>query len=119
MRGVSKGSTFVLKAVNQNSGKQLTGSWMGLTRQACPTEVHVQVGTQSISLLPWATVNGSIEAAKAIIADLLTFCADRGCYYYYGRDTLSSDIPISSSSGAWTPQTPRMSSIASRSRAGT
>jgi hypothetical protein len=47
----------------------------------------VQVGTQDISPLSWAIESGSLEAARAIIKDLLTIRADRD-NYYYGMDDL-------------------------------
>merc|ERR1719188_2946425 len=47
--------------------------------------LNIQVGTQSISPLLWALETGSLEAAKAIIIDLLTIRADRD-RYYYGMD---------------------------------
>jgi len=49
--------------------------------------LNIQVGTQSISPLLWAIETGSLEAARAIIQDLLTIRADRD-RYYYGLDTL-------------------------------
>merc|ERR1711959_557963 len=42
----------------------------------------VQVGTQNISPLSWSIESGKVEAAGAIIKDLLTFRADRDRYYY-------------------------------------
>jgi hypothetical protein len=44
--------------------------------------LNVQVGTQTISPLLWALETGSLEAARAMIVDLLTFRADRDHYYY-------------------------------------
>merc|ERR1719210_2170947 len=44
--------------------------------------LNIQVGTQSISPLLWSIETGSLEAAKAIIIDLLTIRADRDQYYY-------------------------------------
>merc|ERR1719440_2309603 len=49
--------------------------------------LNIQVGTQSISPLLWAIETGSLEAAKTMIIDLLTFRADRD-HYYYGMDTM-------------------------------
>ena len=37
----------------------------------------LQVGTQQISPLSWAIESGSLEAARAMIQDLLTIRADR------------------------------------------
>jgi len=52
----------------------------------------VQVGTQSISPLAWSVESGALEAATAIITDLLTFRADRD-RYYYGMDDLFKRHP--------------------------
>jgi len=54
--------------------------------------LNIQVGTQSISPLMWSIETGSLEAAKAIIVDLLTIRADRD-RYYYGMDILFERHP--------------------------
>lgn len=54
--------------------------------------LNIQVGTQSISPLLWAIETGSLEAARAIITDLLIIRADRD-RYYYGMDTLFERHP--------------------------
>jgi hypothetical protein len=88
VRTITEGSTIVMKAINTNSVKQLKraigcaprgerASWM----------LIVQVGTQSISPLSWSIESGALEAALAMIQDLLTFRADRD-RYYYGMDQL-------------------------------
>ncbi len=44
--------------------------------------LNITVGTQSISPLLWSIKSGALEAAQAIIQDLLTIRADRDrCYY--------------------------------------
>ena len=58
--------------------------------------LEVQVGTQSISPHLWAIEADRLEAAKAIIMDLLVIRADRG-WCDYGMDVLferHSDIII-------------------------
>eukprot|EP00929_Paragymnodinium_shiwhaense_P020516 TRINITY_DN13656_c0_g3_i1.p1 TRINITY_DN13656_c0_g3~~TRINITY_DN13656_c0_g3_i1.p1 ORF type:complete len:1057 (-),score=288.00 TRINITY_DN13656_c0_g3_i1:269-3439(-) len=83
VRTIIQGSTLVMKAINANSGKQMQkaldiaprgdrANWMLL----------VQVGTQSISPLEWSIKSGSLDAASAMLQDLLTIRADRDRYYY-------------------------------------
>ena len=50
--------------------------------------LYIQVGTTSSSPLMWAIEIGSMEAAHAIVVDLLTFRVDRQ-RDYYGMDTTS------------------------------
>eukprot|EP00929_Paragymnodinium_shiwhaense_P020513 TRINITY_DN13656_c0_g2_i2.p1 TRINITY_DN13656_c0_g2~~TRINITY_DN13656_c0_g2_i2.p1 ORF type:complete len:620 (-),score=126.44 TRINITY_DN13656_c0_g2_i2:399-2150(-) len=87
VRTVIQGSTLVMKAINQNSGHMMNkaleiaprgvrASWMLL----------VQVGTQSISPLEWSIKSGSLDAAGAMLVDLLTIRADRDKYYYPKED---------------------------------
>jgi len=87
VRTILEGSTIVMKAINGNSGKQLRkavgcaprgkrASWM----------LNITVGTQSISPLYWSIESGALEAAQAIIEDLLTIRADRDRYYYASDD---------------------------------
>jgi len=87
-RVINEGSTIVMKAINANSAKQLKKA-VGCAPRGKRTlwMLNVQVGTQSISPLMWAIETGSLEAAKAIIVDLLTIRADRD-RYYYGMDTM-------------------------------
>ena len=54
--------------------------------------ISIQVGTQSISPLMWSIERDSMESARAIITDLLTFRANRDrCYYQI--DTLFDRHP--------------------------
>merc|ERR1719203_679405 len=87
-RVINEGSTIVMKAINANSGKQLKKA-VGCAPRAKRAlwMLNIQVGTQSISPLLWGIEAGSLEAAKAIIVDLLTIRADRD-RYYYGMDAL-------------------------------
>jgi len=87
-RVINEGSTIVMKAINANSAKQVKKA-VGCAPRGKRTlwMLNVQVGTQSISPLMWAIETGSLEAAKAIIVDLLTIRADRD-RYYYGMDTM-------------------------------
>jgi len=79
---------IVMKAINMNSAKQLKKAVACAPRgKRTLWMLNVQVGTQSISPLLWAIETGSLEAAKAIIIDLLTIRADRE-RYYYGMDTM-------------------------------
>jgi len=92
-RVITEGSTIVMKAINQNSEKQLRRAVSCAPRgKRALWMLNVQVGTQSISPLLWAIETGSLEAAKAIIQDLLTIRADRD-RYYYGMDVLFERHP--------------------------
>jgi hemoglobin-like flavoprotein len=93
VRTITEGSTIVMKAINSNNTKQLSkaiscaprgerNSWLLL----------VQVGTQNISPLLWSVESGALEAANAIITDLLSIRADRD-KYYYGMDDLFKRHP--------------------------
>merc|ERR1719210_3006192 len=87
-RVINEGSTIVMKAINANSAKQLKKAVSCAPRgKRALWMLNVQVGTQSISPFMWAIETGSLEAAKAIIQDLLTIRADRD-RYYYGMDIL-------------------------------
>lgn len=92
-RVINEGSTIVMKAINMNSAKQLRKAVGCAPRgKRALWMLNIQVGTQSISPLVWAIETGSLEAAKAIITDLLTIRADRD-RYYYGMDTMFSRHP--------------------------
>jgi len=92
-RVINEGSTIVMKAINGNSGKQLRKAVSCAPRgQRALWMLNVQVGTQSISPLMWAIETGGLEAAKAIIEDLLTIRADRD-RYYYGMDAMFERHP--------------------------
>jgi hypothetical protein len=87
VRTIAEGSTIVMKAVNGNSGKMLKKAISCAPRgERASWMLEVQVGTQHISPLSWAIETGSLEAAKAMIDDLLTVRADRERYYYGMED---------------------------------
>merc|ERR1719401_3311662 len=87
-RVINEGSTIVMKAINANSSKQLKKAVSCAPRgKRAAWMLNIQVGTQSISPLMWAIETGSLEAAGAILDDLLTIRADRE-RYYYGMDTM-------------------------------
>eukprot|EP00435_Cladocopium_sp_Y103_P064572 s631_g26.t1 len=87
VRTIDEGSTLVMKAINLNSAKHIKRALTAAPRKRRATAMlKVTVGTQSISPLLWSIQSGSIEAAKAIIEDLLTFRADRDRYYYGVND---------------------------------
>ena len=101
---VSKGTTIVMKAINHNSGKQLEKAVGCAPRgKRALWMFNVQVGTQFISPSLWAIETSSIEAANAIIVDLLTIRAHRD-RYHYGMVTLFERYPDVSSACAWLPQ---------------
>jgi hemoglobin-like flavoprotein len=93
VRTINEGSTIVMKAVNANSGVQLRKALLSSPRgeraQWC---LKIQVGTHSISPLMWAIESGSLNAAKAIIQDLLLIRADRE-RYYFGADEIFGRHP--------------------------
>merc|ERR1719401_3128177 len=92
-RVINEGSTIVMKAINQNSGKQMKKAVSCAPRgKRASWMLNIQVGTQSISPLLWAIETGSLESAKAIIMDLLTIRADRD-RYYYGMDYMFERHP--------------------------
>jgi hemoglobin-like flavoprotein len=93
VRTITEGSTIVMKAVDANSASKLRKAVSCAPRcERAKWLLVVQVGTQSISPLEWAIQSGCLEAAKAIIEDLLTIRADRE-RYYYGVDQLFSHHP--------------------------
>jgi hypothetical protein len=93
VRTITEGSTIVMKAINTNSAKQLKKAIGCAPRGERATWLLlVQVGTQDISPLAWSIESGALEAAGAIINDLLTIRADRDCYYY-GMDNLFERHP--------------------------
>merc|ERR1719191_702361 len=82
-RVITEGSTIVMKAINQNSGKALKKAVSCAPRgKRALWSLNIQVGTQSISPFLWAIETGCLDAAKAIVVDLLTIRADRDSYYY-------------------------------------
>merc|ERR1719158_1478316 len=88
VRTITEGSTIVMKAINANSARMLNKAIGCAPRgERAAWMLVVQVGTQSISPLAWSVEAGNLEAAQAIIRDLLTFRADRD-RYYYGIDEL-------------------------------
>lgn len=83
VRTIQEGSTIVMKAINENSTKQLRKAVAIAPRgERAQWMLLIQVGSQKISPLYWAIQSGALEAADAIIRDLLTFRADRSKYYY-------------------------------------
>jgi hemoglobin-like flavoprotein len=93
VRTITEGSTIVMKAINANSQKMLRKAISCAPRgERAKWMLLVQVGTQSISPLAWAIESGNLEAAVAMIRDLLTFRADRD-RYYYGVDDLFNRHP--------------------------
>lgn len=87
VRTISEGSTVVMQAINSNSVAQLRRAVSCAPRGLRAQWVlKVEVGSQSISPLMWAIESGRLDAAKAIIEDLLTIRADRERYYYGVED---------------------------------
>jgi len=93
VRTIMEGSTIVMKAINANNRRQMSRAAACAPRGERATwMLTVQVGTQSISPLEWSISSGGLEAASAIIQDLLTIRADRD-RYYYGADELFKRHP--------------------------
>mmetsp|Transcript_73683 Transcript_73683/g.134860 ORF Transcript_73683/g.134860 Transcript_73683/m.134860 type:complete len:1147 (-) Transcript_73683:47-3487(-) len=83
VRTITEGCTIVMKAINNNSQKAMRKSIACAPRgERADWMLIVQVGTRSISPLAWSLESGNLEAATAIIKDLLSFRADRDRYYY-------------------------------------
>mmetsp|Transcript_101271 Transcript_101271/g.325457 ORF Transcript_101271/g.325457 Transcript_101271/m.325457 type:complete len:1383 (+) Transcript_101271:194-4342(+) len=88
VRTITEGSTIVMLAINVNSARQLRRAVVHAPRGSrAAWMLSVQVGTESISPLYSALERGSLEAAGAVLEDLLTIRADRD-RYYYGADEL-------------------------------
>ncbi|CAK9016556.1 unnamed protein product [Durusdinium trenchii] len=93
MRTIDEGSTLVMKAINMNSARHIIRALSDTPRKRrAMAMLKVTVGTQSISPLLWAIQSGSMEAAQAIVQDLLTIRADRD-RYYFGADDLFTRHP--------------------------
>jgi len=93
IRTITEGSTIVMKAIETNSAKRLQKAVQGASRgERAGWLLKVQVGNQSISPLLWSISSGCLEAASAIIQDLLTIRADRE-RYYFGVDELFGHHP--------------------------
>jgi len=93
VRTIQEGSTIVMKAINANNAKALRKAIGCAPRgERADWQLMIQVGTQDISPLAWSIESGALEAAEAIIIDLLTFRADRD-RYYYGMDSLFKRHP--------------------------
>jgi len=90
---ITEGSTIVMKAINVNSSRQLQKAVSCAPRGVRASWVLlVQVGSQSISPLGWSIESGSLNAAKAMLEDLLAIRADRE-RYYYGLEELFARHP--------------------------
>lgn len=93
VRVIEEGATIVMKAINANSALQLRKAVALAPRgERAQWLLRIQVGTQQISPLSWAIESGSLEAARAMIQDLLTIRADRE-RYYFGVDALFQAHP--------------------------
>jgi len=93
VRTILEGSTIVMKAINANSEKSLKKAVQCAPRgKRAEWLLKVQVGTQAISPLYWAIESGSLEAASAMLEDLVVIRADRD-RYYYGVDDLFARHP--------------------------
>jgi len=93
VRTINEGSTIVMKAINKNNSKELKKAISCAPRgERAGWMLIVQVGTQSISPLAWSIESGALDAALAVIQDLLTIRADRD-RYYYGMDDLFKRHP--------------------------
>jgi len=87
VRTINEGSTIVMKAINANSVPQLKRALACAPRASRANWLlKVEAGTQNISPLMWAIESGRLEAAEAIIQDLLVIRADRERYYYGVED---------------------------------
>eukprot|EP00929_Paragymnodinium_shiwhaense_P097820 TRINITY_DN5941_c0_g1_i1.p1 TRINITY_DN5941_c0_g1~~TRINITY_DN5941_c0_g1_i1.p1 ORF type:complete len:1411 (-),score=296.42 TRINITY_DN5941_c0_g1_i1:220-4452(-) len=82
-RTITEGSTIVMKAVNINSAKAMRNAIACAGRgERAKWMLLITVGTRDISPFLWAVQSGSIDAARAMLEDLLAIRADRDRYYY-------------------------------------
>lgn len=83
VRTILEGSTIVMKAINVNSGVGVRKA-IGVAprNKRALWMLNITVGTQSISPLMWSIESGALDAAEAIIKDLLTIRSDRDNYYF-------------------------------------
>eukprot|EP00929_Paragymnodinium_shiwhaense_P023000 TRINITY_DN1450_c0_g1_i3.p1 TRINITY_DN1450_c0_g1~~TRINITY_DN1450_c0_g1_i3.p1 ORF type:complete len:1102 (+),score=273.12 TRINITY_DN1450_c0_g1_i3:79-3384(+) len=82
-RIITEGSTIVMKAANINSPSGIRSAIACSARGArAEWMLLITVGTRDISPFLWSVQSGSIEAALAMLNDLLTIRADRDKYYY-------------------------------------
>ncbi|CAJ1337787.1 unnamed protein product [Effrenium voratum] len=93
VRTIEQGATVVMKAINTNCAKQVRRALAHAPRRKRAMWVlDVTVGSQSISPLLTAIESGNMEAAQAMLEDLVTIRADRS-RYYYGLDELFKRHP--------------------------
>eukprot|EP00929_Paragymnodinium_shiwhaense_P115088 TRINITY_DN836_c0_g4_i1.p1 TRINITY_DN836_c0_g4~~TRINITY_DN836_c0_g4_i1.p1 ORF type:complete len:1114 (-),score=334.64 TRINITY_DN836_c0_g4_i1:325-3666(-) len=82
-RTITEGSTIVMKAINLNSAKAVKGAIACAARGVrAQWMLMITVGTRDISPFLWSVQSGAIEAAHAMLSDLVTIRADRDKYYY-------------------------------------
>ena len=87
VRTIEEGSTAVMKAINMNSPLELRKAASQAPRGERATwMLCIQAGAQSISPLAWAISTARIDAAAAMLEDLLTIRADRDRYYFGAED---------------------------------
>eukprot|EP00435_Cladocopium_sp_Y103_P009437 s3628_g2.t1 len=83
VRTIQQGATLVMRAISTNSGPQVRKALSYAPRKKRSLWVlNVTVGSQSISPLLVSIESGNMEAAKAMLQDLMVIRADRARYYY-------------------------------------
>eukprot|EP00434_Breviolum_minutum_P018136 symbB.v1.2.015999.t1/scaffold1207.1/size131524/1 len=83
VRTIQQGATLVMRAINTNSAPQVRKALSYAPRKKRSLWVlNVTVGSQSISPLLVSIESGNMEAAKAMLEDLVLIRADRSRYYY-------------------------------------
>mmetsp|Transcript_38853 Transcript_38853/g.91445 ORF Transcript_38853/g.91445 Transcript_38853/m.91445 type:complete len:1189 (-) Transcript_38853:271-3837(-) len=93
VRTTKEGSNLVMSAIGSNSARKLQKAADTLQRGLrVQSMLLLQVGSHSISPLMLAIDTGSLEVAKAMLVDILTFRADRD-HYYHGAEELFSRHP--------------------------
>jgi hemoglobin-like flavoprotein len=86
-RTILEGSTIVMKAINVNSEASLNKAVGCAPRgERANWMLIIVVGTQDISPFLWSIQSGALNAASAMLKDLLTIRADRDKYYYGAED---------------------------------
>jgi uncharacterized membrane protein YgcG len=86
-RTITEGTTVVMKAININSASAFVRAIAYAPRgERAQWMLLITAGTQDVSPFLWSIQSGAVDAAIALLSDLLTIRADRDKYYYGAQD---------------------------------
>jgi len=86
-RTITEGTTVVMKAININSASAFIRAISYAPRgERAQWMLLITAGTQDVSPFLWSIQSGAVDAAIALLSDLLTIRADRDKYYYGAQD---------------------------------